>query len=220
MKQSHSWEVGLAEARRIQDEWASLVVTEDRFGEIKHIGGVDLGYRGAEGIAAMVVLTYPDLIPVDRAVHKGVVNFPYIPGLLSFREIPLILPAYEKLKAEPDILIADGQGIAHPKRLGLASHLGLVLEKPVIGCAKSRLCGQYREPARDKGSFEHLYSGEEIIGTVLRTRTDVKPLFVSTGHFVSLDTAVRVVLACCPKYRLPEPTRLAHYHAARYKSIL
>jgi len=138
------------------------------------------------------------------------VTFPYIPGLLSFREAPVCLAAVEKLEHEPDVLMIDGQGIAHPRRLGLAAHLGLFLDKPAIGCAKSRLTGTFEEPALEKGAHTPLYDGDEVIGAVVRTRTNVKPLFISVGHRCRLEDAIDLTLACATKYRLPEPTRLAH----------
>ena len=147
---------------------------------------------------------------VETAIASMDVTFPYIPGLLSFREAPVCLAAVEKLENEPDVFLIDGQGIAHPRRLGLASHLGLFLDKPTIGCAKSRLTGTFEEPAVEKGSNRPLYDGDEVIGAVVRTRSNVKPLFVSVGHRCMLEDAIDLTLACATKYRLPEPTRLAH----------
>ncbi len=148
-------------------------------------------------------------------MEKSRAIYPYIPGFLSFREIPALIPVLEKIHVEPDILIVDGQGIAHPRRLGLASHLGLISNKPSIGCAKSKLIGMYREPGIRKGDWEYLKDGDEIIGAVLRTRTAVRPVFVSIGHGVTLESAVDLILQCCTRYRLTDPIRHAHRAAVR-----
>ena len=147
------------------------------------------------------------------------VSFPYVPGLLSFRETPLLLEAANKLRTEPDLIIADGHGLAHPRRFGIACHLGLILDKPAIGCAKSRLCGVYSEPSNRKGSSAHIHDKEEIIGAVLRSRSNVSVVYVSVGHRVSLETAIELTLSCCEQYRIPETTRYAH-KAASGKPIL
>lgn len=157
------------------------------------------------------------LEPVEAVTATERVAFPYIPGLLSFREAPVCLAAVEKLQHEPDVFLIDGQGVAHPRRLGLAAHLGLFLDKPTIGCAKSRLTGTFDEPAPEKGASSPLYDGEEMIGAVVRTRTHVKPLFISVGHRCRLEDAIGLTLACTTKYRLPEPTRLAHQTVSRLK---
>jgi deoxyribonuclease V len=210
----HRWDVSPAEAILIQKGLAKKVIFNDGFRKIDCVAGVDIGYKGGNRRAAIVVLGYPRMDLVDCVVVEGRVDFPYITGLLSFREIPLLVEAFKKLKTKPDIILADGQGIAHPRRLGLASHLGLVLDSPVIGCAKSRLWGTFQEPGNEKGSFEYLYDKNEVIGAVVRTRNQVKVVFVSIGHKVSLDSSIRMVLNCCTRFRLPEPTRLAHYAAS------
>ncbi|MFH0846842.1 MAG: deoxyribonuclease V, partial [Chloroflexota bacterium] len=162
---------------------------------------------------AVVVLSYPELKPVETVLFRGEINFPYVPGFLSFREAPLVLKAFERLTKSPDLVMVDGQGLAHPRRLGIASHLGLLLNLPTIGCAKSWLCGEYEVPPESAGSFTPLLDRGEVIGTVLRSRTGVKPLFVSVGHKIKLESATRWVLRCCCGLRLPEPTRLAHLAA-------
>jgi deoxyribonuclease V len=159
--------------------------------------------------AAVVSLKYPSLEPLEQAISLRPVNFPYIPGLLSFREAPLILEAFEKLKQSPDLLIIDGHGIAHPRRFGIACHIGLLLDVPSIGCAKTLLLGEYDEPCPEQGGFSYLKDQEEIIGAVLRTRSNVKPVFVSIGHKVNLKDSIKFVLNCCCGYRLPETTRRA-----------
>ncbi|MBN1370055.1 MAG: deoxyribonuclease V [Dehalococcoidaceae bacterium] len=183
------------------------------------IAGADVSVNrfGKIGWAAVVVLNYPGLDIEDAVVVEREVTFPYVPGLLSFRELPLIVSAFEKLRIKPDLVIMDGQGIAHPRRLGLAAHLGLVIETPVIGCAKSRLCGEYREPGTIKGDSEPLIYKGETVGTVLRTRDGVRPVFVSPGHRIGINSASKWVLNTCRGYRLPEPIRQAHLAAGRHR---
>lgn len=210
----HSLDVSPKEAVRIQKKISKNIKKVDTFRQIDHVAGVDIGYKGGKGRAAVVVLSFPQLKEVERVVTHGVVNFPYIPGLLSFREIPMLLKSCQQLKIDPDIILVDGQGIAHPRRLGLASHIGLFLDVPTIGCAKSRLWGKYKEPKTESGSFEYLYDKDEIIGVALRTRSNVKEVFVSLGHRISLDSSIKIILSCCKTYRLPEPIRLAHHAAS------
>ena len=204
-----------AEAIKLQKGLAGEV---SRHGDIttpRLIAGVDISVNrwAKTGTAAAVVLSYPELEPVEIKIITDRLNLPYIPGLLSFREAPLILAACEELAATPDFLMVDGQGIAHPRRLGLASHLGLFLDIPTIGCAKSRLCGRHEEPGSERGGYAELLDNGEVIGAVARTRTGVKPVYVSIGDKIDLPTAVNFVLECCRGYRLPEPTRLAHQAA-------
>lgn len=215
----HSWDVSPAEARGLQDE----LVSRCRFcplpDEIRTVAGADMAFDKARGLAfaSAVVLSFPALEPLEEAGAVVPLTFPYVPGLLSFREAPGLLAAFDKLKVRPDAVVFDGQGIAHPRRLGLAAHVGLWLEIPSVGCAKSRLCGEHREPGRTKGDTTPLMDDAEQIGVVLRTRTDVKPVFVSPGHLCDFEGAVRLVLECCTKYRLPETTRLAHRAVSRLK---
>ncbi|MFQ5875784.1 MAG: deoxyribonuclease V [Dehalococcoidia bacterium] len=210
----HPWRVAPAEAMEIQHQLRARISKESTLTTVHTIAGVDVGFKGGIARAAVVVLNYPELAPLDQSVAELEVDFPYIPGLLSFREAPPILAAFERLRTEPDLIIFDGQGIAHPRRMGLASHVGLILDRPSIGCAKSRLCGIHEEPGLERGSYTYLYDGDEVIGAVVRTRTDVKPLYVSIGHRIDLETAIEYVLNCCRGYRLPEPTRYAHRAAA------
>jgi deoxyribonuclease V len=215
----HSWQISYKEAIELQKKLAGRV----RFIPLRKppqlVAGLDCAFSkdGKRIIAAVVVLKLSDfeIIETQSAIRK--VLFPYIPGLLSFREAPACLKAVEKLKTTPDLFIVDGQGVAHPRRLGIASHLGLFFDKPTIGCAKSRLLGSYEEPVLAKGSFSPMRDKQETIGAVVRTRTNVKPVFVSVGHECTLDDAVDAVLACADKYRLPEPTRLAHQLVSRLK---
>ena len=198
----------------MQERLASLVVRCDTFRRVKSVCGVDVGISGEFATAAAVVLSFPDLEVMEQRSSRSRVRFPYIPGLLSFREIPALLSALKAVRSDPDLIIADGQGIAHPLRFGLASHLGVLLDRPVIGCAKSRLVGEYGEPGLEKGDWEYLRDREEIIGVVLRTRREVKPVFVSVGHRITLHSAVYYVLQCCRGFRITEPVRAAHRLAA------
>ena len=197
-------------ARLMQKQLAPCVVRSYQAGSIRTVAGIDVAVRTNTLWAAVVVLSLPELKVVDQATASATLAFPYIPGLLSFREGPVIVRAYLNLAVEPDLLIFDGQGIAHPRRLGIASHLGVLLDKPSIGCAKSRLCGQYSDPGPIKGDQAALIDNNEIIGAVLRTRNHVKPVFVSIGHRLDLEACITYVLACCVKFRLPETTRQAH----------
>ncbi len=210
----HGWQMIPAQAMEIQRKLAAQV---SRAGETtpRFIAGVDISVdrEAGTGTGAVVVLRYPELDLVEAKVVSDRLDFPYIPGLLSFREAPLILAACENLSVTPDLIMVDGQGIAHPRRMGLASHLGLFLDTPTIGCAKSRLCGRHEVPGNEPGSYADLIDGDEVIGAALRTRAGVKPVYVSIGHRVSLPAAIHWVLACCRGYRLPEPTRLAHLAA-------
>ena len=194
----------------LQKQLTDQVVSENRMGKVTTVAGIDVGQQNDIAQAAVVVLNFPDLEIKEVAIARRRVQFPYIPGLLSFREGPVLLDAFDKLAVMPDLLIFDGQGRAHPRRLGIASHIGLLTGLPSIGCAKSRLCGQHHEPGPQRGSHVPLIDNGEVIGAVLRTRTGVKPVYVSVGHNIDLDTSIEYVLACCRKYRLPETTRQAH----------
>jgi len=207
---SHPWEVSPEEAMAIQQELRGRVSTERGFDEVHTVAGVDVGFKEDVARAAVVVLSYPGLEPLAQSVAEVTVRFPYIPGLLAFREAPAVLAALEKLTTDPDLFIFDAQGLAHPRRMGLATHIGVLVDRPSIGCAKSRLCGDHAEPAAEAGSYTYLYDGDEVIGAVVRTRTGVAPLYVSIGHKIDLETAIEFVLQCCRGYRLPETTRYAH----------
>ncbi len=211
----HSWHLTTSEAREIQERFRRKVRRKNAAGlrRIRHVAGVDVSVKDKRVCAAIVLLDFSTLELVEQTIHQEAVHFPYVPGLLSFRECPAILAAYEKLSIEPDLLLVDGQGIAHPRRFGLAAHLGVLLNKPTIGCAKSRLIGTYEEPYDEAGCYTDLFDGMELIGAVLRTRSNVRPLFISIGHKIELSKALDLVLACCRGYRLPEPTRLAHQSA-------
>jgi len=211
----HSWQVSPAEALDIQRRLAGQVSRSSEVSNPCFIAGVDISAGNTQGMAtgAVVVLQYPELRLVEMQAFQGRLDFPYVPGLLSFRESPLTLAACEKLTVTPDLILVDGQGIAHPRRLGLASHLGLFLNTPTIGCAKSLLCGQHDEPGSKPGSYAEVGDRGETTGVALRTRLGVKPIYVSIGHKIDLETASYWVMNCCRGYRLPEPTRLAHLAA-------
>jgi len=213
----HSWDVSHAEAIRLQETLRGQVIVENRLGDVRAVAGVDVAVQGDVARAAVVVLRYPELDPLEVVCAERPVAFPYVPGLLAFREAPAVLAGCAELRTEPDLFLFDGHGLAHPRRMGLACHLGLCLDKPAIGCAKSRLCGEQEELAPDAGAWVPLRDGPEIIGAVVRTRQGTKPVYVSIGHKVDLETAICYVLATCRPshagdraYRLPEPCRLAH----------
>lgn len=213
----HAWDVSPAEARKIQADLAGRVDLADTItlGAIETVAGVDNTYVKEDGKttagAVVVVLSFPSMEVIETAITWQPIAFPYVPGLLSFREAPAVLAAYADLTVEPDVVLCDGQGYAHPRRLGLASHLGVILDRPTIGCAKSRLVGTYEEPKRTFGAQTPLVDRDEVVGAAVRTRPRHKPLFVSPGHKVSVETAVEIALACCRDGAfLTEPTRLAH----------
>jgi len=212
----HEWEVSTARAREIQLSLAKRVVTNRQVVTPCLVAGVDISAPDAQGIArgTVVILRYPEFELVEVQVATGKMEFPYIPGLLSFRESPLILAACEMLHNVPDLVLIDGQGVAHPRRFGLASHVGLFLDLPAIGCAKSILCGRHEPLGEEAGAHADLLDDGEPIGAALRTKSRVKPVYVSVGHRIDLDSALEWVMKCCRGYRLPEPTRLAHLAAA------
>jgi deoxyribonuclease V len=219
-KDLHSWDMTPKEAVQLQRKLRDRVVRRDDFGELRFVAGADAAFDkgSARAYGAVVVFEYPSLKEVERRSAVARLRFPYVPGLLSFREIPVLLRAFEKLETEPDVILLDGQGIAHPRRVGLASHAGLVLGKATIGCAKSRLIGEGDEPANRVGAWEPLVDEGEVIGAALRTRANVKPLFVSIGHRISLGRAIDIVLTCCDGTRIPKPTREAHKFVEQVKA--
>jgi len=216
IKNLHDWQVSVTQAIEIQKKLAGQVSRKNEIVNVPHfIAGVDISVDRVRktGIGAVVVTKYPELEIMETRVVKDTLGFPYVPGLLSFRESPLVLAACEKLEVKPDLIIVDGHGYAHPRRAGIASHLGLLLDTPTIGCAKSLLCGTYEMPDKTKGSYSDIIDNKEVIGVALRTKEGVKPVFVSIGHKVDLEAAIYWVLGCCRGYRLPEPARFAHMAA-------
>lgn len=216
---AHPWDVSPQQAIHIQEKLRSRVDLTNGFGELTHIGGADVAFSRKRGrvYAALVVLDYRTLSVVEVACGEGEARFPYIPGLLTFREGPVVMKAFCRLRKRPDLILFDGQGIAHPRRLGLASHMGLLLNIPTLGCAKSPLRVHFELPGPKRGSATKMMAGDEEVGVVLRTRDGVKPLYVSPGHMVDLATSVQVVLAAGRGYRLPEPTRIAHITVAQLR---
>lgn len=208
----HSWDLTPKEAIALQRELAPRVELADRLGPVHRVAGIDVGFEdgGLTTRAAVAVLSFPDLQPLEQAIARQPTRFPYVPGLLSFREVPAVLAALAQLARPPDLMLVDGQGLAHPRRLGIACHLGLLTGLPSVGVGKTRLTGEEAEPGPEKGDWVPLLDKSETIGAILRTRRGVKPLYISSGHRVSLETAIRYTLACTGRYRLPETTRAAH----------
>ncbi len=202
--------LNFAGARVLQEKLRHKVITHDVFGDIRYIAGLDVGLEGEVARGAAIVLSYPNLELVESAIARAPIQFPYVPGYLSFREVPVLVKALESLAITPNLILCDGQGIAHPRRFGLACHVGIVTDIPSIGVGKTRLIGIHQEPGTDKGSWSKLTHQGETIGAVVRTRANTKPVYVSTGHKISLESAIKWTLKCCPKYRLPETTRSAH----------
>ena len=216
---AHSWDLDPGEARRLQAELAPLVDARTPLPPVRTVAAADVSYdRGDDRLyAAVVVVDVATLAVVEQAGLVARASFPYVSGLLSFREAPPILEAFGRLQARPDVLLTDGQGLAHPRRFGIACHLGLILDLPAVGCGKSRLCGQFAEPGPERGDRSPLTDKGEVIGAVVRSRRGIKPLFVSVGHRCDLESAVELVLRLTPRYRVPIPTRLAHAEVNRLR---
>ena len=231
----HKWDVTTAEARRIQEELRKRWEGGDRLGTIRTVAGLDAAFvlKGSQAfrkpsrwnalrdanraIGAVVVFSYPEMCELERACAEVLLEFPYVPGYLSFREIPALLAALGKLRRIPDLLFCDGQGYAHPRRMGLASRLGIVLDVPSIGCAKSLLIGEHDQVGRKQGEWSPIRDGEETIGAALRTRKDCRPVYISSGHRVSLETAVKLTLSVSDGTRVPRPTREADRFVSQIK---
>jgi deoxyribonuclease V len=215
LRKLHDWQLDVKGAMELQSRLAPQVSRGSGAMAPRLIAGVDVSISRSQGTAtgAVVVLEYPGFSLVEVKVVQGAVDFPYIPGLLSFREAPLILRVCEELSVAPDLFMVDGQGYAHPRRFGLACHLGLFLDTPTIGCAKSRLCGRHDVPGAEPGDYADVVDGGETIGVALRTKARTNPVYISIGHKIDLEGAIHWVLECCRGYRLPEPTRLAHQAA-------
>jgi deoxyribonuclease V len=215
----HPWVKTVAEAKVIQAQLRHKVIGRDDLGEVKYVAGVDIGFENNYAIskAAIAILSYPELELVEQAIACIPTAFPYVPGYLSFREIPAILAAFPQIETTPDLILCDGQGYAHPRRLGLACHLGVLLNIPTIGVAKSLFIGKHEDVALEKGSWQPLVDRDETVGAVLRSRSLVKPIYVSIGHRISLPTAINYVMGCLTKYRLPETTRWADKLASAKK---
>ncbi len=212
----HPWNVGIDEALRIQDHLRERIILERTFSEVRIIGGGDVAYSKDDHLlfGAFVALSFPGLEIIEIATAAGKIEFPYIPGLFAFREGPVLIECFHKLKKKPDLLIFDGHGIDHPRGIGLASHMGLWFDLPSIGCAKTPLSQEFRLPGPSRGSYELIRRKEKTAGAVLRTRERVKPVFVSPGHRIDLLTSIRFILAGCRRFRIPEPLRQAHHAAS------
>lgn len=219
LKHTHKFNVTFPEAKRIQENLRKKVKTSGRLGKVKTVAGADVAFSKDEKMfyAAVLVFDYPEFELLEVASSKRKAEFPYVPGYLTFREGPALLDCFRKLKRRPDVVLFDGQGIAHPRKMGEAAHLGVLVDLPSVGCAKSLLVGEYGRLGKKRGAEKPIvYKGEKL-GVALRTRAGVKPIFVSVGHKVSLDEASRFVLNCARKYRLPEPTREAHIFVGKMR---
>lgn len=215
----HAFDLSPVEARGLQGELGRRVETGPPLdlGSVRYVAGADVSTQEEKGYATVVVLAFPVLSVVEVQGFEAPLDFPYIPGLLGFREVPAVAGALRKVESPVDAVIFDAHGTAHPRRMGLASHMGLFIDVPAVGCAKSRLVGEHREPGRERGSTADLTHNGRVIGKVVRTRKDVSPVFVSPGNGIDLDSSVELVLACSWKYRLPETTRQAHNAANRLR---
>jgi deoxyribonuclease V len=213
----HSWDITPKEAIELQKKLASQVALKPLSERIALVAGADVGYslHRNTAVAALATYTFPALEFRELVQLHDEISYPYVSGLLSFREVPLLVQTFQLLQEQPDVVLCDGQGIAHPRRIGLASHLGLWLDLPTVGCAKTRLVGSHGKVGPNKGQYRSLMHRNDRVGVVLRTRAKVKPLYVSPGHLAEVDSSRRLVLRCCLKYRLPEPIRRAHLAVQR-----
>lgn len=211
----HSWDVTPKEAFRVQEELAKYLKLYFSGGAIKTVGGVDCSYKDGVASATVVIMRFPDFEIIENISVKKPISFPYVPTLLTFREGPPVMECFGKMRTKPDCMLYDGQGTAHPRRMGLAAHLGVLTGIPSVGCAKSLLVGENKEPGTGRGSYRDIRDKSgHVVCTALRTRANVKPVYVSPGHLMDMKTAVKLVLDCSLRYRLPEPLRLAHKLAA------
>ena len=215
----HPWNVKPKEAMKIQMDLRKRIELQDSFSEVRVVAGADVSFdkEKNESYGGVITYSFPELKEIERRGAVREVSFPYIPGLLAFREAPVLLEAFASLKAEPDVILFDGQGLAHFRRMGIATHMGILLDKPAIGCAKSRLIGTFEEPGEDMGCYSHLVDGGQTVGVVLRTKKRVHPIFVSQGNKISLKTCIEIVLKCLDGYRIPKPTREADHYVGLIK---
>lgn len=219
IEKTHDWNLTPREAIALQERLREKVIARDDFGRVELVAGADAAFDKKAGLAfgAVVVFEFPSMREVERKAAARKLEFPYAPGLLSFREIPVLLDAFAKLEHGLDLIMFDGQGLAHPRRFGLACHAGVLLDIPSIGCAKSRLTGKAEEPGRERGEWSPLRDKDDVVGAVLRTRRGVKPVYISIGHRVSLDAALKFATACCDGLRIPVPTRAADRYVSEFK---
>jgi len=219
IKHLHDWNLQPKEAIALQNELSARLIDDTPLdlSAIRTVAGVDVSVKNGLSQAAVVVVSYPTLEPIETVRAMLPTSYPYIPGLLTFREGPVLEAAFRQLKHTPDVFVFDGMGQIHPRRMGIAAHLGLWLDKPTVGCGKTHFVGDYDEPGLNKGDYSNLtYKGQQL-GVVLRTRAKVKPVYISVGHRADLDTAIKLILAVTPKYRLPRPIRLAHKAAGEFQ---
>lgn len=220
LKIKHDWNVQIEKAIEIQIELRKKIIIEKLKKTPKLIAGVDVAFKDDKAIGSIVVLDFPELNIVEKITETAKTSFPYIPELLSFREGPIIEKCLEKIKSNPDVFVFDGQGITHPRRMGIAAHIGIILDKPTIGCAKSHLFGKYQNPQNIKGDFSYIYDSEDnIIGAVLRTKENTKPIFISPGHKTDIESSVHLLIKCTRGFKIPEPTRQAHIFAQKMKKL-
>ncbi len=218
VKPIHPWDISKDDAIPLQKRLAQQTQLIPLKKKPKIVAGTDISFQDDIAYAGAVLFKLPNLDPIDSFIYEGTVSFPYVPGLLSFREAPVLLELFKLVKPTPDLVFIDGHGLAHPRKFGLACHIGLFLQKPTIGCGKSRLYGSFEEPPAAKGSHTKLLNpSEEPIGAAIRTRERCKPIFVSPGHLIDLDDSITWTLKCVTKYRVPEPTRIAHNFVTDYK---
>jgi deoxyribonuclease V len=222
VKKIHSWELSYSEAVQVQKELIKKLAFHPIKQTVKYVAGADISYSKNDPriFGAVVVIELPEMKVIEVQTADDIATFPYIPGLLAFRELPVLCKIFSKIKQIPDVVICDGQGIAHPREMGIASHLGLLLDIPTVGCAKTRLVGEYGNVGLEKGSHTPLIFKGKVVGCVMRTRDSVKPVFVSPGHQIDLETAMTAINLCTTKYRLPEPTRLAHIYVNKLRKSL
>jgi deoxyribonuclease V len=221
IKALHKWSVDTKKAKELQKKLQKKIQLKSFNKKIKTVAGCDVSFSRGSNIvyASIVILNYPGMEIIEEQFARDNATFPYIPGYLSFREIPVLIKAFKLIKRAPDIVLCDGQGLAHPRLFGLACHLGLMLDTPAIGCAKSHLVGEFKEPGHTKGNYSSIrYKGKKV-GIVLRSRTNVKPIFISPGHKIDIKSSYRITMDCSGKYRIPVPTRLAHIAVNKYRMI-
>lgn len=211
------WPRDIRGARALQESLRKKVKIHPLRRPLELIAGADAAFSGDIVTAVISLFTYPDLTHIEDAIVKVRSSFPYVPGFLGFKEGPAILEAFERLRDKPDLILFDGHGIAHPRGIGIASHLGIILNTPTIGCAKSRLIGEYKEPGSKKGDWTYLYHDGKRIGAVLRTRDGVRPLFISPGHMIDIESSVEIVMNCISIFKIPEPLRRADHLTRVYK---
>jgi len=219
IKSLHDWRVNTKKARELQEQLREKIIFKPLKKNIKIVAGCDVSFakKSNEIYAGVVIMQLPGMQVIEKKFKKGITGFPYIPGFLSFREIPVLAKVFQKIECHPELILCDGQGMAHPRFFGLACHLGLILNMPTIGCAKSRLVGDAEDVGLSKGDYSDIYFKEKKVGLLIRSRSNVKPIYVSPGHLIDIPSCYKIVMDCLGKYRIPEPTRLAHILVNEYR---